>query len=210
MRESATVATAERAGNDDAGREPDTGIHKVPSSLADAPRGTGEREAEERVFAPSVETLFAELSRFIESGAEGLRCAIWVVDPDSDRLVCRAAPSLPISFVEAIDRRTVEARNDFVVQSARTGKRTLIADVRFATGWDSLREIARSAGVSAIWSEPILSTGGELLGALTFYAGRSGWPDDRSAVLLRQGARLAGRLLDRHAADTLARNRHPS
>lgn len=95
--------------------------------------------------------------RAAEAAFPGCLCSLLRVDADQQRLRLLAAPSLPAFYNQAIDGLTIREGNGTCGTAAARRKRVMTRDLRVDPDWASYRVLAERAGLSACWSEPVLT-----------------------------------------------------
>ena len=109
------------------------------------------------------------LSETIEKQSSGLLCSILLLDPDRKTLRHAAAPSLPQSYVEAIDGVAIGPNVGSCGTAAFRGEAVFSSDIACDPLWTQYRELALSHGLRACWSTPIMSRDGTVLGTFAMY-----------------------------------------
>lgn len=128
------------------------------------------------------------------------RCSIMLLDKDSLYLTTGAAPSLPDFYNHAINRIVICREADACSSSGCICKRFVVEDIQNHPDWKQIRPIAIKAELRSCWSEPIISTAAQLVGAVTIYHRTSKIPSSRDVESIEYFARLAGLVIERHNA----------
>ncbi|CAG0939452.1 putative signaling protein [Gallionellaceae bacterium] len=147
--------------------------------------------------APLKQALCAVASCAEEEYADA-RCSIMLLDRDALYLTTGAAPSLPDFYNNAINRIVICREADACSSSGCICKRFVVEDIQSHPDWKQLRAAAIQAGLHSCWSQPILSTTGELAGAMTIYHRTSKTPSSSDINAIEFFARLAGIAIERH------------
>ncbi|MDX1636153.1 MAG: diguanylate cyclase [Marinobacter sp.] len=138
------------------------------------------------------------LTHMAEVRLPGARCGIMVHDVERRRLRWAGGRSVPETFRERMDGLPV------AYGSASSGTAVFIRggvtsrDIRTDERWSGFREDAENAGIRACWSEPILGSGGEMLGSFDVYHGAPWSPGDQDIDALTDPVALASLALERH------------
>ena len=146
--------------------------------------------------APRSEVL-ESLARFAEGHSEGMLCSIHVLSEDGRRLVHGASPSLPAWYNAALDGTLIGPSVGSCGTAAATGEMVISEDIGTAPEWVGFRELAAQAMVRSCWSQPILSSGGHVLGTFAIYRREPARPTDADIELVRASAGLAAIALER-------------
>lgn len=140
------------------------------------------------------------LASMAESRMQGARCGVMVHDVEAGCLRWVGGQSLPESLRERLDGLPVA----FGAASSGTAVfirgRVVSRDVRADDRWDRYREDAALAGVRACWSEPVLGSGGEMLGTFDVYHDEPWTPGDDDIDALTDPIALASLAIERHRA----------
>lgn len=118
--------------------------------------------------------------------------SVLLFDREENRLHYGAAPNLPEFYNNAVDGLEVGPCAGSCGTAAYLRKRIIVSDVMNHPYWADYREIARQAGIGACWSEPILSSSGEVLGTFAMYYRGPREPDLRDLKDIETAAHLAG------------------
>jgi len=150
--------------------------------------------------APTLAPLEA-VARMVEEHAPGMRCAIWYRHADQDGPALVAAPTLPGDIARIMHRAVAGAWGE----AARAARQIIAADPATDPRWAELRAEVAAHGVASVWTAPILSSDGAVLGSLSMFGGRPGDPEDRHRRLVEAAAHLAGIVMERVRADAARR-----
>jgi PAS domain S-box-containing protein len=105
----------------------------------------------------------------VENDQEDSICSILLLDESKKHLLLGAAPHLPDFYNEAIHGVSIGVGEGSCGTSAFTGERVIVEDIDTHPYWDKYRTLAQRAGVRSCWSQPILSSSGEVLGTFAVY-----------------------------------------
>ncbi len=147
--------------------------------------------------------LMEETVRLVESQFPGVRCSILLVEGSVLRI--GATPSLDDSFRKAVDRLPIRADCGSCGSAAYHGRRVIIEDVLTDSRWDDYRELAKTHHIRSSWSEPVISSAGEVLGVFAMYHREPRTPTAEELSLIAQTARLAAIAIERRRMDARLR-----
>ncbi len=152
------------------------------------------------VGAP-IENVLEDLVHLIESQSSGVFGSVLLLSDDGLSLRHGAAPSLPADYAKAVDGLRVGP--DVACSGSAAYRRELVvaADIASDPRWTDLRESAAAFGFKAGWSAPILSKGGDALGAFAMYATSAREPTEAERLLTHVATRMAGIAIERERAD---------
>jgi PAS domain S-box-containing protein len=113
--------------------------------------------------APLGETL-TSIATFLESQADGARCAILVIDAETGVLRTIAAPSLSPASTQALERMVTDPALAAGGIAPFGRSPVVVSDIAADPVWAAHRELARAHDVQACSLTPVLSTAAAVLG----------------------------------------------
>ena len=127
----------------------------------------GEQRALEMLAtgAPLPDVL-AELVRLVEEMAPESIASILLMDDTGTRIQHGTAPSLPDAYNQAIHGVIIGPQAGSCGTAAFRRKPVFVTDIETDPLWEPYRDLARSYGLRACWSFPILATDGHVLGTV--------------------------------------------
>jgi GAF domain-containing protein len=117
----------------------------------------------------SLSEVLTTLVQLVETQTSEMLCSILLLDQDGKHLRHGAAPSLPQSYVKAIDGLTIGPNKGSCGTAAYFGKPVIVTDIRTDPLWVDFRELALKHGLSACWSNPIRLRTGQVAGTFAMY-----------------------------------------
>jgi formate hydrogenlyase transcriptional activator len=153
---------------------------------------------------PEVLTIIA---RLVESQGDGMSCTIWLPHPDGKHLYCAAAPSLP-NFAESSGLTLIGPNGASCGTAVFRREPVYVADIRSEPAWDEYRDRIRSYGIRAVWSRPLFTRDGTVLGTFAILYREVRNPDALDLELIENASQIAGIAIERHMnAEALRRER---
>ena len=147
-----------------------------------------------------------ELVTSIEEQLPGMLGSILLVDQSGTRLQHISAPSLPKSYVDALESVPIGSAAGSCGPAAYFGHAVVVDDIEASPLWASLSVLALQHGLRACWSRPILSRTGEVVGTFATYFRVKRMPTDVDEELLDVAVHLASIAIDHaQAEDALKR-----
>jgi diguanylate cyclase (GGDEF)-like protein len=143
--------------------------------------------------------ILTELVLSMERFDDRLRGSVLLVDPGLQTLHHGAAPSLPASYVAAIDGVAIRPDGGSCGAAAWHGAEVITEDTEADPRWEAFRPLARAHGLRHCWSFPILGADG-VLGTFGIYGSEPRVPPPDHLRFLRDAAHLAGIAIERHRA----------
>jgi diguanylate cyclase (GGDEF)-like protein/PAS domain S-box-containing protein len=144
-----------------------------------------------------LEHVLSVLAQTIEKQSPGMFCSVLLLDPDGVHLRHGAAPSLPESYTRAIDGIAIGPRVGSCGTATYRRKRVIVPDIASDPLWEDYRHLPLQHGLRACWSEPILTSKGEILGTFAMYYGQSRSPNPEDLRLLERAVNIAAIAIER-------------
>ena len=141
------------------------------------------------------------LARTAEKSRPGLICSILLLDSESGRLCAGAAPTLPQFYNDAINGLKIGPGIGSCGTAAFTRELVVVENVMTHPFWVPFRDLAERAGVKACWSQPIISSAGNVLGTLANYYREVRAPSADDLDFMKGTAHLAGIAIERKRAE---------
>jgi len=161
---------------------------RTRAALLDSQRRVLERIASGAPLAEILETLV----RLIEGQAQGMRCAVLLADSEQQRLRFAAAPSIPEDYKAGIEPFLRIAPNmGSCGTAAFLRKPVYTRDTASDVLWKDCGDIAVRNGLRAIWSTPVLSDDGAVLGTFAMYYGEPRLPSPEHIQLIEMATQMA-------------------
>ncbi|MEI8340977.1 MAG: PAS domain S-box protein [Verrucomicrobiota bacterium] len=145
----------------------------------------------------SLESILDLLVQSIESEDSELLCSVLLLDDEGKHLLHGSAPSLPAFYNHAIDGVAIGDGVGSCGTAAYTASRVIVEDIHTHPYWVNYKALAQKAGLRSAWSEPILSTKGQVLGTFAIYHRIPSTPNEGQATLITYAASLASIAIER-------------
>jgi PAS domain S-box-containing protein len=144
------------------------------------------------------------LSHHVEELCNGGFCNVLVVATDNKHFEFGAGPSLPVTFNDLLDHRTIDRRGHDPYSLAFIEKAPIIAgglanDPRWeGSAWPAMMQ---TYGYASCWSLPIMSGSGEVSAVIAIHRREPANPTTQQQDLLDRFAKIAGIAINRTRAD---------
>ncbi|TXT39828.1 MAG: diguanylate cyclase/phosphodiesterase with PAS/PAC and GAF sensor(s) [Comamonadaceae bacterium] len=117
---------------------------------------------------------------------------------DGQHLGQGVAPSLPDFYNAAIIDAGIEIGMGVgsCGTAAFTGERVIVEDISSHPYWADYKTLAAQAGLAACWSQPIVSSAGQILGTFAIYYRQTTAPTPQDIATIEKLASLAGIVID--------------
>ncbi len=142
-----------------------------------------------------------QLLLVIESQVHEMLGLILLLDEDGKHLHIGAAPTLPQTYLDTIEGLEIGPMVGSCGTASYTGERVIVTDIATDPRWDGLRSLAMASNLRACWSEPVISSTGEVLGTFAMYYREPRAPTADELRLIANGAHLVGVAVERKQAD---------
>jgi GAF domain-containing protein len=129
--------------------------------------------------------------RAIEAQSPGMLSSILLLDEDGVHVRHAAAPSLPESYVRAIDGLSIGPHAGSCGTAAYRGEAVIVDDIATDPLWEEYRAFALPHGLHACWSTPILDAQRRVLGTFALYFRTPGRPSPRHRHLIEVATHTA-------------------
>jgi PAS domain S-box-containing protein len=138
------------------------------------------------------------LLRVIEGQCPGTLCSILLLDPDGLHVRRGAAPSLPESFIRALEGQPIGPHAGSCGTAAFRREPVVVDDIATDPLWERYRAAALSHGLRACWSTPIFDADRHVLGTFALYFRAPGRPTERHLRLVDLSAHTAAISIVKH------------
>ncbi len=134
-----------------------------------------------------------------QHSGEQSRASLFLLEPDGLHLRFAVAEGLSEDYTRAIDQFEVGLHSPSCGTAAFTGQRVICGDVTKDPLWEPFLSLAKEHGIRAVWSQPLRTLGGKVLGTLAMYHRTPREPEP--------GELEAAEILSQTAALVIERNR---
>ncbi len=128
------------------------------------------------------------------------RCSVLLMDAETKLARLGAGPNLPAEWNSLIDGFEIGPEMGSCGAAMYFGKRDIVVDVKTDPRCKQWRDCALQHGLRSCWSQPILSSTGQVLGTFAIYHGTPGEPDAHEVQLIEAAAHLASLAIEREQA----------
>ena len=148
--------------------------------------------------------VLAIIARLVESQGSGMLCTIWLPDADGEYLHCAAAPSLP-GFAANVGRMAVGPKGASCGTAVYRREPVYVADILQEPIWDDYRDLVLPYGIRAVWSRPLFTCEGKVLGTFAILYREVRNPDAIDLQLIEDAGHIAGIAIERHMSQEALR-----
>ena len=146
--------------------------------------------------APVAEVLTI-IAQLVESPGNGTLCTIWLPHEDGKQLYCAAAPSLP-GFIADAGSMTIGPKGGSCGTAVYRREPVYVNDILTDPVWDHYRHRLLPFGIRAVWSRPLFTSEGRLLGTFAIHYREPRSPGAADLQLIENASHIAGIAIERH------------
>ena len=143
--------------------------------------------------------ILSSLVLLIEEQSPDMLCSVLLLSKDGNHIEHGAAPNLPDHYVEAVNGGPIGPKHGSCGTAMYRGKPVVVTDIFVDPLWEDYRELARTSGLRACWSTPIMSTRGKVLGSFAMYYREPRVPTGDESRLTDVATHIAGLAIEHHA-----------
>lgn len=140
------------------------------------------------------------LCRDVEARYPGAHCTVLLVDSERGALYHTAAPSLPEGFAAALDGMPVAEGAAACGTAAARNRVVVVSDINSDPLTADYVGLAREYGLRSVWSQPLATPAGEVLGTFAVYRSTPHQPDRDELLTVAAAANLATLAIERDRA----------
>jgi formate hydrogenlyase transcriptional activator len=145
------------------------------------------------------------IAGLVESQGNGTLCTIWLPDADGKYLYCAAAPGLP-GFAANVGRMRVGPKGASCGTAVYRREPVYVADILRESIWDDYRDRMLPYGIRAVWSRPLFTREGKVLGTFAILYREVRNPDVIDLQLIENASHIAGIAIERHLHEEALRH----
>jgi formate hydrogenlyase transcriptional activator len=141
--------------------------------------------------------VLAIIAALVESQGDGTLCTIWLPDADGKQVYCAAAPGLP-GFAADVGRMSIGPKGASCGTAIYRREPVYVADVLREPIWDDYRDRILPYGIRAVWSRPLFTRDGKVLGTFAIHYREVRSPDAIDLRMIENASHIAGIAIERH------------
>src|SRR5277367_6592727 len=150
------------------------------------------------IFAGSpLSEVLTNIAQLVEAQAEGMFCSIWLPDEEEKYLQCAVAPSLP-GFCAHVGRTEVCPRGASCGTAVYRREPVYVTDILTESSWDEYRHLMLPYGIRSVWSRPLFTSEGKVLGTFAILYRETRSPDAADLQLIENASHITGIAIERH------------
>ena len=137
------------------------------------------------------------IAQLVESRGDGTLCTIWLPNDYGRQLHCAAAPSLP-GFITHVGSMLIGPKGGSCGTAVYRKEPVYVDDILTDPVWDHYRDRLLPFGIRAVWSRPLFTREGRVLGTFAIHYREVRSPDAADLELIESASHIAGIAIDRH------------
>ncbi len=150
------------------------------------------------IFAGSpLSEVLTHIVQLVESKAEGMFCTIWLPGEEGNYLYCAAAPTLP-GFSEHMGQTKICPKGASCGTAVYRREPVYVTDILTEPSWDDYRHLMVPYGIRSVWSRPLFSSEGTVLGTFAMLYREARSPDAKDLQLIENASHVTGIAIERH------------
>jgi formate hydrogenlyase transcriptional activator len=144
----------------------------------------------------SLSEVLTFIARFVESRCTGPLCTISLPDEDGTKLLCAAAPGLP-EFGADLGPTLIGPKGASCGTAIYRGEPVYVTDILSDSLWDNYRDRIISYGIRSVWSRPLFTSDGRVLGTFAILYREPRSPDSNDLQLMEKDSQIVGIAIER-------------
>ena len=146
--------------------------------------------------APLAEVLTI-IAQLVESRGDGTLCTIWLPNESGSQLHCVAAPGLP-GFSAQVGSMLIGPQGGSCGTAVYRREPVYATDILNDPIWDLYRHLLLPYGIRAVWSRPLFTSEGKVLGTFAIHYREARSPDATELQLIENASHITGIAIERH------------
>src|SRR6266576_1252545 len=145
------------------------------------------------------------IAQLVESQGKGTLCTIWLPDEDGRQLHCAAAPSLP-GFSAHVGPMFVGPKGASCGTAVYWREPVYVTNILSDSLWVDYRNLVLPYGIRSVWSRPLFTSEGKVLGTFAFLYREARSPSTTDLQLIEDASHIAGIAIERHINEEALRH----
>jgi formate hydrogenlyase transcriptional activator len=141
--------------------------------------------------------VLAIIAQLVESRGEGILCTIWLPVEDGKHIYCATAPGIP-GFGEQVGPMLIGPKGGSCGTALYRREPVYVTDILNDPIWDHYRHLLLPYGIRAVWSRPLFTSDGQVLGTFAIHYREVRSPDSVDLQLIENASQIAGIAIERH------------
>lgn len=147
-----------------------------------------------------LEEVLTIIAHLVESRGDGTLCTIWLPSDYERQLYCAAAPSLP-GFITQVGSMMIGPKGGSCGTAVYRREPVYVTDILNDPVWDHYRHLLLPFGIRAVWSRPLFTSDGKVLGTFAIHYREVRSPSPIDLQLIENASQIAGIAIERHRSE---------
>jgi formate hydrogenlyase transcriptional activator len=158
------------------------------------------------IFAGSpLSEVLTIIAQLVESQGENMFCTIWLPGEDGSQLHCAVAPSLP-GFGDHVGPTFVGPQGASCGTAVYRREPVYVTDILSDSLWDDYRDLFSPYGIRSVWSRPLFTSEGKVLGTFAILYREERSPGSADLQLIENASYITGIAIERHINEEALRH----
>jgi formate hydrogenlyase transcriptional activator len=149
--------------------------------------------------------VLAIIAGLVESQGTDMLCTIWLPDGEGKQLHCATAPSLP-GFSTHVGRTAICPKGASCGTAVYRKEPVYVTDILTDPLWDDYRHLMAPYGIRSVWSRPLFTSEGKVLGTFAMLYREVRSPGAAELLLIENASHIAGIAIERHIHEEALRH----
>ncbi len=158
------------------------------------------------IFAGSpLSEVLTIIAQLVESQGKNMFCTIWLPGEDGSQLHCAVAPSLP-GFGAHVGPMFVGPKGASCGTAVYRREPVYVTDILSDPIWDDYRDFVSPYGIRSVWSRPLFTSEGKVLGTFAILYREARSPGSTDLQLIENASYITGIAIERHINEEALRH----
>jgi formate hydrogenlyase transcriptional activator len=140
--------------------------------------------------------VLAIIAQLVESRGDGTLCTIWLPEGDGKQIYCAASPGIP--RFDKVGSMRIGPKGGSCGTALYRREPVYVTDILTDPVWDNYRHLLLPFGIRAVWSWPLFTSEGQVLGTFAIHYREARSPDAADLQLIENASHIAGIAIERH------------
>jgi formate hydrogenlyase transcriptional activator len=141
--------------------------------------------------------VLAIIAQLVESRGDGTLCTIWLPEDDGKQIYCATSPGIP-GFGKQVGSMLIGPKGGSCGTALYRREPVYVTDILTDPIWDHYRHLVLPFGIRAVWSRPLFTSEGLVLGTFAIHYREVRSPDPSDLQLIENASHIAGIAIERH------------
>jgi formate hydrogenlyase transcriptional activator len=144
-----------------------------------------------------LEEVLTIIAQLVELRGDGTLCTIWLPSDYERQLYCAAAPGLP-GFITHVGSMLIGPKGGSCGTAVYRREPVYVTDILNDPLWEHYRHLLLPFGIRAVWSRPLFTSDGKVLGTFAIHYREVRSPSPVDLQMIENASYIAGIAIERH------------